>query len=543
MTLENGPPSQYARMSYLIQTLGKYKRLAETGLAGVRERHSSEALKLAQAVAEASNDTNVRKALEASVVSNELTLADTEKVYTNIINFSKSVESLLQAATSKDSGCEQTACGMHSSCTETTSGAVCVCDEGYVGLGTDCAVPPELKPRTLLYEGTGGTVTQATDMHIAVFEQNVVGIVFRDITRGNIGRVVIGSVREAGMSDLAPPEQFTASGAKAYDPVIAGTEDGRFAVAWRDEARSGACYMRGGALGTTNIRGATKSITWGTTIQFCKDQAHKMAIVSLPANRVAVMFADKVMATRHTPTEYFGNSIFAQIDPIGDVTVGGAFRFANYAVTRLEATKISSKAFVVAARGASEVDEMEGKPLDTKQQAIAIYGEVLETTLIFDPTPVNLAPNSEDIWARDVSLIAPNTFAYAYQDGGQQNIKLAVVQVDPMANSTANRMSLLVQPTVIHNGFSPYVNMLSVPYTAAEPHTLVYYEANGISQIHTCTWDFENYKLTQCEAMPWLNAKVTSVSGVHLGGGKAYLTFAPESGRPYISAYVMAKKP
>lgn len=543
MALENGPPSQFARMSNIVQTLGKYKKLAETSLLGVRKRHALEAAKLAEALGEASNDTGVREGLKASAVANEQTLAETEKVYSNIINFSESVAGLLQSATSKDHGCEQTACGAHASCTETTGGAVCVCDEGYVGLGTDCSVPPELKPKTLLFEGSGGTETHATEMHMTVFEKNKIGIVFRDTSRGNIGRVVIGTVREAGMSDMAPPEQFTSATGKAYSPVIAGTDDGRFAIAWRDENRAGACYVRGGALGTTNIRGATMAISWGDAVPFCKDQAHKMAIVSLPFNRIAVMFADKVLATKHTPTEYFGNSIFAQIDPVGNMTIGGVFRFSDYAVMRLEATKVSSTAFVVAARGATEVDEMDSKPVDAKQEAIAIYGEVLETNLVFDPTPVNLAPESSELWARGVSLIAPNTFAYAYQDGGQQTINMAIVEVNSLANSTAYRMKTVVAPTVIHTGFSPYVGMLSVPYTTAEPHTLVYYEANGVSQINTCAWDTSTKTLNKCESVPWLNAKVNSVSGVHLGGGKAFMTFAPESGRPYVSAYVMAKKP
>merc|ERR1712151_1481809 len=49
--------------------------------------------------------------------------------------------------------------------------------------------------------------------------------------------------------------------------------------------------------------------------------------------------------------------------------------------------------------------------ISTQQEAMAMYGEMVDNDLVFDPNPVNLEPKSPQIWARGVSLVAPNTVA------------------------------------------------------------------------------------------------------------------------------------
>merc|ERR1719305_867934 len=145
-------------------------------------------------------------------------------------------------------------------------------------------------------------------MNVALFGKNSIAVVFSDMSRGGMGRTIVRNVREAGMATLAPPEPFTEAGAQAFSAVVTGTEDRRILITWRDQNTKGLCWMRGAALGTTNVRGADQHLQWGEPVNFCRSQSHKMAALPLPGNRVVVMFADKVQTDPLKPPESFGNS-------------------------------------------------------------------------------------------------------------------------------------------------------------------------------------------------------------------------------------------
>eukprot|EP00747_Dinoflagellata_sp_TGD_P186978 gnl/TRDRNA2_/TRDRNA2_44397_c0_seq1.p1 gnl/TRDRNA2_/TRDRNA2_44397_c0~~gnl/TRDRNA2_/TRDRNA2_44397_c0_seq1.p1 ORF type:complete len:355 (+),score=79.48 gnl/TRDRNA2_/TRDRNA2_44397_c0_seq1:62-1066(+) len=334
---------------------------------------------------------------------------------------------------------------------------------------------------------------------------------------------------------MAPSEQFTQPGMKAFNPVIVGTDDKRIAVSWRDQNRGGTTYLRGAAIGVTGVRGADMALTWGEPLLVSLSQAHKTALVSLPQNRVALMWSEKTIATKNTPVESFGSSMLAEVNATGSVHNMGTWRFSDSGVCRLEVTKVSPTGFIIAMRATPALDEIEATT--THQEAIAMYGEMVDNNLVFDPNPVNLEPQKTKIWARGISLIAPHTFAYSYQVGENLKIKTAVIEVDP----STKQMHLVQSPVVVHNGFSRYVSMLDVPYTAADPHTLSYYEHQNKSMVSLCSYTTEK-KLGQCEDFQWLDQKVRSVHGVHLGGGKAFMVFAPESGVPYYGIFGLSKK-
>jgi len=374
-------------------------------------------------------------------------------------------------------------------------------------------------------------------MNVALFGKNTIAVVFSDMSRGGIGRTIVGSVKEAGMAILSPPQPFTEAGGQAFSAVVAGTEDNRILITWRDQNTKGLCWMRGAALGTTNIRGADQHLQWGEPVNFCRSQSHKMAALPLPGNRVIVLFADQVKSAGNAPAESFGNSMLLQLGNNGGIKSLGNFRFADYPVVRLEVTKLTPKTFIIAARAAQAVDEMD-ETKKTNQEAMALFGEMSGDDLVYDPNPVNLEPNGKNIWARGISLIAPDTFAYAYQRGTDKKMMLGVVHV----NATTHHMDIVHKPSQIRAGFSPYVSMLSVPYTANDPHTLTYYNGEQNSMVNVCSWDPVKKDLTKCEDFAWLQGKVKSVSGAHLGGGKAFMVFAPQSGVPYYGVFGLSKK-
>jgi hypothetical protein len=263
-----------------------------------------------------------------------------------------------------------------------------------------------------------------------------------------------------------------------------------------------------------------------------------MALVNVDNSRFALMFSEHTVPTARTPMESFGNAVLAEVDAIGAVSSLGRFRFTDAAVTRLVVTKLTKTSFVLAARASPLVDDMNASAT-TRQEALAIFGEVVGTALVFNPKPVSLEPNGTHIWGRGLSLVAPNTFAYAYQEGVQKQIKMAVLHVDP----DTHLMKVVRSPMAIRSGFSPYVSMLSVPYTAADPHTLTFYEAANSSMVNICSWAPQTNKLDKCEDYVWFNqTKLRSVAGVHLGGGKSFMVFSTEAGTPHYTVYGLSKK-
>lgn len=533
--LQVGPPTSSENMVYLLRTLRRFQTFSGQGRTGLESRHAAEEQRLRDAITQTS-DEGVREALTQSLASNQRSLTETARIYSSMSNFSESLMDLLSAATSKGYGCERMACGHHASCTDTTRGPECVCNEGFVGLGGDCRAPPEFLPRRLLSEGSG-PATQVADVHVAVFEQNKIAVVFRDLTNANTGHLLVGSVRETGTVDLSPPELFTSPGGKAFAPVVVGTSDRRLAVAWRDEQRQGTCWLRGATMGASGVRGADMALSWGEPVNFCSGQAHKMSLLAFPDNRIVVLFSDRTRGTERAASASFGNSLLAQVGAGGGIATSGLFRFSDHPVCRLEVTKITPTSFILAARAGKAVDDLDPS-ISTRQEAMAMYGEVVDNNLVFDPNPVNIEPQQAQIWSRGVSLIAPNTFAYAYQDGTDMKMKMAVVEVD----AVSHRMKMVAAPVVVRDGFSPYVSMLSVPYTAADPHTLVYYDSGNSSMVNLCSWSTEHKRLGRCEDFPWLTERLTAVSGVHLGGGKSLMVFTPESGVPYYGVFGLSKK-
>ncbi|CAJ1360015.1 unnamed protein product [Effrenium voratum] len=513
-------------MDFLTKTLSRFQSFATNAQLSVQTRHRKEEQRLQEVIAQAS-DANVKTALEQSVKSNKDALDETQGIYTNIVTFSNDMLSMLKKTSQSGSSCDQLSCGEHASCADTLKGASCVCDEGYIGLGQECRAPKEFTPHLLL----GENAARAADIHVAAFDTNKVAVVFRDVSQADAGALVVGTVGEAGALELSPLELFTAPGQKAFSPVVAGTDGRRIAIAWRDGQRTGGCRLRGAALGASGIRGAEMALSWGTTVDFCGDQAHKMSIQPFEQNRIMVLYSDKA---RGVTTESFGNSLLADIGNLGNVSLLGNFRFTDNAVARLEATKVGKNSFVLAARASPAVDDLNPQS-SVKQEAMAMYGELVGEDLVFDPNPVNLETAAGQVWARGLSLIAPNTVAYAYQDGSKMQLKLAVLDIDPQTH----RMKVVQNPAAIREGFSPYVSMLSMPYSESDAYALTYYQGDK-EAVSICAWKSARQRLENCEDFPWLSQKTSSVSGVSIGEGRVLMTFAV-SGTPYYSVFGLSK--
>merc|ERR1719198_654111 len=120
--------------------------------------------------------------------------------------------------------------------------------------------------------------------------------------------------------------------------------------------------------------------------------------------------------------------------------------------------------------------------------------------------------------------------------------KLAIVHVDPASHKMQTTAKM-----AIHKGATEYVSMVSVPYTASDPHTFVYYRSQdpktgaAHSSANICTvTNAGTFK--ECEEFPWLLSDVSSVSAARLGSGRSLFVFTNKKGVPFYSVVGVAKK-
>merc|ERR1719159_1577659 len=92
----------------------------------------------------------------------------------------------------------------------------------------------------------------------------------------------------------------------------------------------------------------------------------------------------------------FGNSILADIDGSGGVSILGKFRWTDDAVVRIEATLLSPMQFIIACRASKAVNEMDTSDV-MRQEAMAVYGEMDGADLLFDPGHLNVEPEKEQV--------------------------------------------------------------------------------------------------------------------------------------------------
>jgi len=534
---ETGAPTAEKHVSedvlFLMKLLDRFKLFAKQGEAQLETRHQDELFRMNEYVNHAHHD-DVKLVMQQELSTSAESEIEAKKIFKSITMFSDSLDQALGAAYNGSKGCADITCGPHATCTTTTLGGECVCDEGYIGNGQNCHAPEIFLPQKLFHDGgIDGSAAKVTELHVAVFMGSKVVAVWRDMTNKDVGRVMLAHTTPGNVI-WAAPEKFS-GGSKAYSPQVIGLPTNRIAIVYRDEDKQAVGWIKGGEIGISKVRGADLHITWGEPVSFCRDQAHKMAVVNLPRSRIAVFYSDHIPATARTEEESFGNSVLADVDGNGGVSILGKFRWSDDAVVRIEATLLGPNQFILGCRASKWVNDMDTSDI-MRQEAMAVYGEMDGADLLFDPGHLNIEPEKEQVWARAVGLVGKNEFAYAYQMGEKRRTKMAVVKVDP----ETHKMTIADGPVVLHKGFSPYVQMINLAYAPTDPHTLVYYQPEGKDLINICR--FKKGKIERCEDFPWISQEVSSVSAINLGGGRVLFMFANKQGVGYYQVMGLSKK-
>eukprot|EP00397_Hematodinium_sp_SG-2012_P047853 GEMP01054583.1.p1 GENE.GEMP01054583.1~~GEMP01054583.1.p1 ORF type:complete len:384 (+),score=97.91 GEMP01054583.1:20-1171(+) len=254
-------------------------------------------------------------------------------------------------------------------------------------------------------------------------------------------------------SNNAFSEMVSFASTRAFTPVVAGLPSGRVVVAYRDANDKGNGLIVGAAI-------TPAGVTLGIPLPFARHQEHQMAVLPLPGNHVVVFYSDRIVDALGKTKERFGGVGLFVVGARGDVVLKGKLRFAEVPVTRIRAALLSSNEFVVAYRHVQNEIGVE------KQEGNVVYGAFHEGEVVFDPHPISMEPDKVDVWARDLTLVSMNTFAYGYYLAGSEELKVQLVKVDPMTHRMTKKS---VQ--VVGHGFTPFMKGVSLAFAPNEPRT------------------------------------------------------------------------
>lgn len=125
------------------------------------EKEKKQAL-IVEAMSKAESQ-KTRQLLQALLDKNQREMQEFLKLYSDIGVYAQTFEQVIGSTLAGGNGksCADVICGMHATCTMTTEGAQCICDQGYMGDGMQCALPRAMAvPNFVLNDGPLGKSKQ-----------------------------------------------------------------------------------------------------------------------------------------------------------------------------------------------------------------------------------------------------------------------------------------------------------------------------------------------------------------------------------------------
>lgn len=486
------------------------------------QRHALEMQRLQTAIALASTNED-KEALEQAAEGNEELHLESKNAFNEMENFANTLKQMM-GAKGTTSQCRDLTCGEHAYCKMTPEdGAMCLCDEGYEGDGFLCR-GGSTPTAHLLVPGDA----KAFDIDLAVFNgAKNLACVYRDAA--SAGFLTLGTTSPVTVT-WSPPLLISKHGGsnqvgnytKMVEPVVAGLPSGRLGIAYRDEAEEGAA--KGFLVGAEVT--PSGAVTFGAPLQFALNQAKGMSILPLPQNHVAVFFSDQKLDNSGNVTAGFGSVGLFNVGDGGNVTLAGKFRFAEFPVSQIRATLLSDGEFVIAYR------HVQDEPGVEKEESSVIYGSFFDGEIVLDPHPLSMEPNQDGVLARDLMLVSLNTFAYGYYLSKTQEVKVSLVEVDPLTH-----MMKKVNTETVSHGFTPFVKGISLAFAPKEPRSYFYFK-NGAQSIASSCATPEG--LSQCKNSTWAEFDAQSAAAVSIGDSRVVMAFTDELHAPHFQLLALA---
>jgi len=527
--------SASSHVYYVTDVADRFADFASGHSSAADSFHLTEQGRLQTAIRNAGS-RNDKAILEETAVRNEEARLEAENAFNEMQKFVTTLKEAMGAEGRAES-CQFLSCGEHAYCSSTPDRAECRCMAGYEGNGFICKSPRHALEQPLF--ALSSTPPRIADLHVSTLRGNHVAVVYRDVTKQHRGYLMFGLADLAGMVWKAP---LPFGNGSAFGPVLVELQgrDGGVAIAFRDTNRGGTGVLVGGACNPEQNR-----LDLGPARAFARYQAQGMGIVALPESLVAVVFAEHT-TNRMTRTPeagaMYGSAVLARVNTNGAAPeVISKRRFASGPVARIATSMLSPTSFVVAFRQAEDSAKGERSEASCVSARLRGGGE-----LIFDPRPLLLEPQRGQIWSRSVSLLGEGVVAYTYHSGNEQLTKQALLAVDPRTQ----QLGLLRAPTVISEGFTPYVGSVSTstPFVQhlssgqAErlrvqgPRVLAYFSGGEsiTPKGRFCKPDRESLP-NNCQDIVWANHEVTSAAGAQVGDGRLLFVSTDASQSAYYS--------
>lgn len=517
-----------AQVYYVSDVSDRFAGFVAAHKAAAQQFYSSEQDRLEAAIRDATSQHD-KALLEDTVVGNEEARLELQSAFNQMETFVMTLKQAMGAQVGAAS-CQFLECGAHAFCEAAAEGgARCRCQEGYEGNGYVCNPPTRLSERPLFQLSPGVPRPQVADLRVSTLRGNLVALVYRDVSKSNRGYVMFGKAERTGVNWSMP--LLFSNRSEAFGPALVELQDTPgigigIAIAYRDMDRGGSGILLGARYDPKQ-----NLLSVAPPRAFARHQAQRLALVSLPQSRIAVVFAEHALSGAGGKLEggaMYGSAALAKVHAGGAAPeLVGKRRFVTGPVARLATTMLSPTSFVVAYRQGEEAAD------GAKGEASCAFAQLHGSELVFDPHPLSLEPEQTQIWSRSVTLIGDNMVAYAYHSGNEQLTKQAVLRVDPKTH----RVSLLRAPEVIGRGFTPYVGSLSMDALQSQaPRLVTYFTAAGSTkpQVRLCGVAGDGLP-GGCQDLSWADREVTSVDGAPVGDGRLLFAFTDARGTAYYA--------
>lgn len=490
----------------------------------MEKRHDSESLRLtaAEQLATAAGD---KLAIENTIKANEEDREEARTATQALLSMYYSLKGGLGAEGGAPS-CEYLQCGEHASCVMRGVGvpqAFCQCKMCYEGNGYSCR-PSSCTPTRygtampLLTHAGMSHQPEMAEVQVQAFSTNYLAVVYRDANAGNRGFFMLVHPAEEDVT-LGKPLPFSGD-KQAFGSSLALLNNNRVVIAFRDENRAAIGFLTTGQVDSTKLEA-----TFGEPQAFARQMAQHMVLIPLPTSRVVCLYAEEILDAEGKLENGFGGAMLVQVLQTGTLSVLGKYRFAEKPVARLAATSLTPTSFVVGYRAVPVDSSVAGKSEELSAQWMEMKGG----ELVMDPHVLTLEPDRSDMWARDLSLVSANLFAYSYQSGGEEKTKQAIIRVDP----NTHHMTVVSGPKVINSGSTPYVQSISTPYGAGAAHTFTFFESATKSSLAEVCRVAGNGDTAACKELKWADHRAVVVSAAKLMDGRLAFVFADSKGIPH----------
>jgi len=528
----NAITQQYAKNAaadvyYIPELLDRFKVFAIQQGALTDHRHNLEVQRLNAAMAAATNPED-KEVLKETIDANLESRLEGQNAYLQMLNFVNTLKSVAAGSDTSARTCKEITCGRYAICDEDEHGARCKCEEGFDGNGFECHPPHHFTAKPLFLPAAGKK-PNVKEIHLTVFNDVHLGVVYRDAAQGNKGFVMVG---RAGLAIVKWGKPIPFSGkTPAFGPTIAGLGTHSLLIGYRDAEKDGSGFIVSGVLNNTDIYVAHLS----TPEVFARNQAEKFAILQFPHNRAALMYAERILDAEGNVLEAFGSACLAQVDlPAKDSlappppSVMAKYRFTDAAVEHLTATLLSDSTFVIGYRGL----QLSGSVQPPYREASVVWGQMKDGEIAFSPNAVSLEPDTAQIWERGVAVVSQNMFAYSYYSGISQEIKMTILRIDP----NTHEMTITDGPRLLSHGKNQYIGAINVPFAPESPQTYTFFDrpGEGVGTAQICRVS-QLGRIAGCRQRPFAGYDIPggAVSGQLLWDGRLIFAFADKTGAPY----------